>query len=104
MKAQFEAAIIEEQGKTFALVSVQSAVFQNSSDTTTIIKALLPTFNGIPVVLVTRDDDGKPAYYGRGDLVALLENVNINEAPWRQMDAELELANACPVKEMEEES
>jgi len=101
MKTQFEAAIIEEQGKTFAIVSVQPAVFQNSSDTTTIIKALIPTFNGIPVVLVTRDDDGKPAYYGRGDLVSLLDNVNIGEAPWRQVDAEIDLGGSCPVKEEE---
>ena len=100
MKTQFEGAIIDEQGKNFAVVSVQPAIFQNATDATMIIKALLPAFNGIPVVLVTKDNEGVPAYYGRSDLVLLLENINIKEASWSQVSADIDLSNgSCPSKE-----
>lgn len=100
MKTQFESAIIDEQGKKFAVVSVQPVVFNNATDGTMIIKALLPAFDGIPVVLVTKNKAGAPAYYGRPDLVLLLETININEASWSQVDAEIDLSNdSCPSKD-----
>jgi hypothetical protein len=103
MKTQFEGAIIAEQGKSIAVVSVQPAVFKNATDATVIIKALLPVFNGIPVVLVTKNDEGAPAYFGRSDLVLLLEKININEASWSQVSADIDLNNgACPSNELVE--
>lgn len=97
MKTQFESAIIDEQGKKFAIVSVQPVVFQNATDAIMIIKALLPAFNRIPVVLVTKNGEGVPAYYGRSDLVLLLDNVNINEVTWNQVSADIDLSNdSCP--------
>ncbi|SPF36864.1 conserved hypothetical protein [Candidatus Desulfosporosinus infrequens] len=99
MKTQFDGAVITEQGQTCAVVSVQPAIFQNSVNATMIIKALLPAFNGIPVVLMTLDTKGVPAYFGRGDLITLLENINIKEASWNQIDAEIDLGNSCPLKE-----
>ena len=99
MKTQFEGAVITEQDTTLAVVSVQPSVFHNPMNATSIIKALLPTFNGIPVVLMTLDTKGVPAYFGRGDLVVLLENVNIKEASWSQIDADIDLSNSCPLKE-----
>jgi len=103
MKTLFEGAIIAEQGKKFAVVSVQPVVFQNATDATMIIKALLPAFNGIPVVLVTKDKEGVPAYYGRSDLVILLESINIKEASWSQVSADIDLSNgSCPSKEVDE--
>jgi hypothetical protein len=98
VKSQFESVIIEEQGKSIAVVSVQSAIFKNSTDVTMIIKALLPTFKGVPVVLMTIDEKGEPAYFGRPDLVMLLENINIKEAAWVQMEADLDFDNSCSKK------
>lgn len=100
MKTQFESAIIAEQGKNIAIVSVQPAVFKNSTDATVIIKALLPVFKGMPVVLVTKNEEGVPAYFGRSDLVLFLETINIDEATWSHVSAEIDLNNgACPSKE-----
>lgn len=99
MKTQFDGAVITEQGKTCAVVSVQPAIFQNSVNATMIIKALLPAFNGLPVVLMTLDTKGAPAYFGRGDLIDLLENINIKEASWSPIDADIDLGNSCPLKE-----
>jgi len=100
VKTQFESAIIEEQGKKFAVVYVQPVVFNNATDGTMIIKALLPVFSGIPIILVTKNKEGAPAYYGRPDLVLLLDNININDATWSQVSADIELSNdACPSNE-----
>ncbi|HBP64839.1 MAG TPA: hypothetical protein DD730_11310 [Desulfosporosinus sp.] len=100
MKSQFESAIITEQGKKIAVVSVQPAVLHNATDANMVIKALIPTFNGVPVVLVTKNKEGAPAYYGRSDLVLLLENTKLEEASWSQLSAEIDLTNtACPSQE-----
>lgn len=97
MKTQFESAIITEQGKNIAVVFVQPAVFKNAIDSTVIIKALLPVFKGMPVVLVTKNEEGVPAYFGRADLILFLETININEASWTQVSADIDLNNgACP--------
>lgn len=99
VNTQFEGAVITEQGKSFGVVSVQRNVFQNSFNATMIIKAVLPAFNGIPVVLMTLDAQGQPAYFGRSDLVLLLENINIKDASWTQINADVDLSNSCPMKE-----
>ena len=100
MKTQFESAIITEQGKNIAVVSVQPAVFKNAMDATVIIKAMLSVFKGMPVVLVTKNDEGVPAFFGRSDLVLFLETINMNEASWSQVSADIDLNNgACPSNE-----
>jgi len=100
VKSQFEGAVITEQGQTCAVVSVQPAIFQNSINATMVIKALLPVFKGMPVVLMAIDDKGVPGYFGRGDLIDLLENVDIKEASWSKIEAEIDLSNSsCPMKE-----
>jgi len=100
LKSQFEGTVITEQGKTCAVVAVQPAVFQNSINATMVIKALLPAFKGMPVVLMALDDKGVPGYFGRADLIDFLENINIKEASWTQIEAEIDLSNSsCPIKE-----
>jgi hypothetical protein len=97
--SKFDAAVVTEQGKTIAVVSVQPAIFQNSVNAAMIIKALLPVFPGMPVVLMTLDNQGKPAYFGRSDLILLLETVNIKDAPWKEVEAEIDLGKGCPTNE-----
>jgi len=100
VKSQFDGAVITEKGQTCAVVSVQPAIFQNSVNATMVIKALLPVFKGMPVVLMTLDAKGVPGYFGRGDLIDLLENVNIKEASWSQIEADIDLNNSsCPMRE-----
>lgn len=102
MNTQFEGAVITEQDKKFAVVSVQKSVFQDSFNASMIIKAMLPIFKGIPVVLMAIDAKGVPGYFGRSDLVLLAENVNIKDAKWEQITADIDLSNSCPMKETED--
>lgn len=99
MESKFEAAVVAEQGKNIAVVSVQPSIFHNSDNATSLIKSLLPVFPGMPVVLMTLDTQGKPAYFGRSDLILLLETINIKEAPWKEISAEIDLSKSCPTKE-----
>ena len=102
MNTTFESAVVTVQDKTVAVVSVQPTVFQNSFNASTVIKGLLPVFEGKPVVLMTLDPQGEPAYFGRSDLVLLLESINIKDAPWKEVTAAVDLTNSCPMKEAEE--
>ncbi|WP_459929416.1 hypothetical protein [Desulfosporosinus burensis] len=102
LNTNFESAIVTEQGKSIAVVSVQPTVFQNSFNASMVIKGLLPVFKGLPIVLMTLDPQGAPAYFGRADLILILENVNIKEAEWKQITADIDLTNSCPMKESEE--
>lgn len=101
MNTTFESAVVTVQNKTIAVVSVKPTVFQNSFNASTIIKGLLPVFQGKPIVLMTLDQQGNPAYFGRSDLVLLLESINIKEAEWKEVTAAVDLTNSCPMKEDE---
>lgn len=102
MKTQIEGAVITEQDKTLAVVYVQSHVFQNSSDAAKIIKTLLPSFKGLPVVLMTESANGALAYFGRPDLVTLLDNLQRKDIPWQPMSVDLELFTGTGTDEPEE--
>jgi len=102
LETHFESAIITKDDKTIAVVSVNPGIFNDSFNATMIIKALLPVFNRIPVVLMTKDSQGSPAYFGRSDLVLFLETVDITKASWNQVTADVDLSNTCPVKEVED--
>lgn len=103
MNTTFESTVVTVQDKTIAVVSVQPTVFQNSFNASTIIKGLLPVFKGMPVVLMTLDPQGNPAYFGRSDLILLLETINIKESAWKEVSAVVDLTNSCPMKEEQEE-
>lgn len=98
MNTQVEGAIITEQGKTVAVVFVQSFVFHNAPDAAKIIKALLPSFDGIPVVLMTVDANGQPAYFGRPDLIILLENINMKDVPKQTITVDLDLTDPASLE------
>lgn len=102
LNTTFESAVVTEQGQTIAVVSVQPNVLQNSFNASMIIKGLLPVFEGIPVVLMALNDQGVPGYFGRVDLTILLENVNIKEAPWKEITADIDLTDSCPMKQKED--
>ncbi|KLU58804.1 hypothetical protein CEB3_c48210 [Peptococcaceae bacterium CEB3] len=91
MKTQIERAIVNRDGQPLAVVSVHSFVFQSATDATNIIKSLLPSFGGIPVVLMTLNAKGEPGYFGRPDLVSFLETIPVQEMAWEPLTVDLDL-------------
>jgi hypothetical protein len=80
----FHAAIIREQGVTFAIVSVQPHTLRSMPEATRIQIAFAPVFNGVPIVLVAQDSMGVPAFHGRTDLVGFLSDIQLDAIPWRE--------------------
>ncbi|AET67716.1 hypothetical protein Desor_2108 [Desulfosporosinus orientis DSM 765] len=102
MLTTFDSAVVTVEDKTIAVVSVKPGVFQNSFNASMVIKGLLPAFPGMPVMLMTIDPKGNPAFFGRSDLILLLESIDIKQASWKEVKADIDLTNSCPMKEDEQ--
>jgi len=82
--SQFDAAVIKEQGVTFAVVAVKRHVFNTNSSLNEAKTSFQPYFPGMPVVLMRQDSHGRSEYYGRQDLVKFLSHVHPSRMPWRR--------------------
>ncbi|HEU0131237.1 MAG TPA: hypothetical protein VFQ85_09640 [Mycobacteriales bacterium] len=77
------AAVVREQGTTFAVVIVkQSAMQPHNRDETQ--RSLQPLFPGVPVVLMSQDRRGIPTYWGRRDISRFLAGIHLARLPWRE--------------------
>ena len=77
-------AVVCEQGVRFAVVVVSPSLMSGlRSEREGAVQALSAQF-GAPVVLMVQDSRGIPIYYGRPDLVALLEERCPEQLPWRE--------------------
>lgn len=77
-----EAALVKEQGVTFAVVAVKSHVM-HATDRDQIAASYAVFWQGVPVVLMAQDSRGVARFYGRRDLVSFLSNVAVGRLPWR---------------------
>jgi len=82
----FQGAKIQEQGVTFAIVSVQPYVLANPDKTEAnriIASFQLRVFPGVPVILMAQDPRNIPTYYGRHDIARFLSTVPAQNIPWQ---------------------
>ncbi len=79
-----EAAIIKEQGITFAVVVVKSAVLQSQQQSQQTSVSLMRYFPGMPIILMAQIHRGIPTYWGRTDIVKFLTNLHISQIPWKE--------------------
>jgi len=84
MSYQINGAIVKEQGNTFAIVVVKPHIIQSSSETQEARNAYRHIFPGMPIILMGEDSRGKPAYYGRKDIVNFLAKIDPHRIPWRR--------------------
>lgn len=80
----FDAALVREQGVTFAVVSVKSSAVASSASRSEAMTAFATRFPGVPIVLMNQDSRGRPTYWGRTDIVRFLAKLPINALPWRR--------------------
>lgn len=77
------AAVVKEQGVTFAVVLVNSnAASVVNRDATQ--RSAVPLFPGLPIILCSQDSRGVPSYYGRTDIVKFLANISLDRLPWKK--------------------
>lgn len=79
-----EAALVKEQGVTFAVVVINRTVLNMSLRREEIRDAFSLKFGGVPTVLMAQDSNGVPTYNGRRDLVRFLANVPFQALPWKK--------------------
>ncbi len=79
----FDAAIVKEQGVTFAVVAVKHHAANSNHARQMTAGAVQARFPGIPVVLMVQDAWGRPTYWGRRDIVRFLARVPVGALPWR---------------------
>ena len=81
---QFEAAVMDAEGTTFAVVIVKRDVISNSHEANSIIAAIEKVLEGKPVVLMAQDSEGAPTYYGRDDIAGFMTTVPVDSIPWQK--------------------
>ena len=78
------AAVVKEQGVTFAIIIVKRNVIQNTSLARGTAGKASSLFPRMPIILMVQDGRGTPTYYGRRDVVKFLSRVPVNAIPWKQ--------------------
>lgn len=85
---EFEGALIQEQGVTFAVAVVENGLFYNSDDYIDQIRdTFVPYFPNVPIVLVSKDRKGRPVYHGRTELTLFLAGLDYRKIDWKQYHA-----------------
>jgi hypothetical protein len=80
----FDAALVREQGVTFAVVAVKAHAVSSDSSRREAIGGFAPHFPGVPIVLMVQDGRGRPTYWGRPDIVRFLARVHVSRLPWKR--------------------
>lgn len=80
----FDAALVREQGQTFAVVVVRQGIIDNTVEAKRTQASFAPTFDFVPIVLMEQNDRGIPTYYGRPDIVQFLANIDFRRLPWKK--------------------
>lgn len=80
--ANWQIALVREQGVNFAVATVKDHVLQNSHQAEQLITALSLHLSQ-PVVLLGAQ---RHRLYGRTDIVRFLRNVHPSQLPWRRID------------------
>ena len=80
----FEAAAINQQGVTFAVVAIQHFLLQTPGRTREFIDHFAPHFPGLPVILMAHNSTGAPSYHGRKEIAKHLASVPSHSIPWQK--------------------
>jgi hypothetical protein len=81
---QFDGAVINEQGVTFAIANVQSSVLSSPTQRDKTLLSFSAVFDGLPTILMAQDSSGRPTYYGRPDLVRFMAGVPLQAVRWQR--------------------
>ena len=80
----FDAALVREQGQTFAVVVVRPGIIDNTAEADSARESFAPAFDYVPIILMEQGFRGRPRYYGRPDIVRFLANIDFRRLPWKK--------------------
>lgn len=78
------AALVREQGQTFAVVAVRPGIINNRAEANKAQASFAPPFDYVPIILMEQNGRGIPTYYGRPDIVRFLANLDFRRLPWKR--------------------
>ena len=79
----FRGAVLKEQGVTFAVVRVEQEVLGRLVEELEELRASFSElFQGLPVILMARDWNGRASYNGRRDIARFLSTVRSGAFEW----------------------
>jgi hypothetical protein len=78
----FRGARIKQRGVNCAVVIVPGAVITDEIEADRMITAFQNQICKGSVVLMARDFQGTPAFYGRAEIVRFLERIDVSKIPW----------------------
>lgn len=81
---QFEAALVKEQGVTFAVIVVKKHILDSQHQSLEAMQSFAGVFPAVPIILMAQDSRGIPSYRGRKDIVNFLTKIHISQIPWRK--------------------
>lgn len=81
MAGKARAAIVKEQGITFAVVHVDYAVVRDKAYANK-VQALYESYFDVPVVLMS-DDAKRTRWHGRTDIVDFISDYSFAQLPWK---------------------
>jgi hypothetical protein len=81
---KFTAAVIKEQGLTFALCLVKASAVSTQGGRQNAADAFRPHFPGMPIIIAAQDGNGRFTYYGRQDIADFLASLHPSQIPWRE--------------------
>ena len=76
-------AVIIEQGVTFAVIAVRPEITRYTRSLVAARSELMQLFPNMPIILMSRDAEGTPHYYGRKDIVDFLKTIRPEQIPWK---------------------
>ncbi|EGO63444.1 hypothetical protein [Acetonema longum] len=85
---KFQAAVVNVHDITYAIVSVKEYVIDSKFTASRVIKVFEPLFPGLPIILVSINFHGLPAYFGNEDVLKVAMNVPVQDIPWQEYTVE----------------
>jgi hypothetical protein len=79
----FNAALVREQGVSFAVVAVKPHVFNSRTEQEEVSAGFQTIFPGYNIVLMRQVGRGRTEYYGRTDIVNFLSKLFVEQLPWK---------------------
>ncbi|MEQ9319787.1 MAG: hypothetical protein RIF41_11560 [Polyangiaceae bacterium] len=80
----FDAAVVREQGVSFAVIVVRSGVVGVPSRREEVAAGFRTKFPDLPIILMSQDSRGRPTFWGRTDIVRFLSRIAVHRLPWRR--------------------
>jgi hypothetical protein len=81
---KFEGAVIEDQGRKFAVVKVTKDIFEVTGRARDRMMAVQQVFPNMPVVLMSKEPESAPNFYGRPDIVRFMMTTPLDGIRWEE--------------------